>query len=412
MIKHFLAILILTVSAGAAELENLKGLLSDLQAVTDSKEQLQSLNGQLDAIRADIDEVKLLSYRVATLEQRPVVSATEDKSNKFTFVLENDEGGYADDSWEEIIAKGQALQETYWKKGETYWTETLGASPSGEGWYGTVDSPVITILCLEPEYWFRNTARVPGRFQVRSPARWQSVLRFYGTGPKNIIDDIAYGTATNAKVGMYVEPATFVGDGMVIRAFEQGLQNLIIVGMNGILPVYLAMNQDRFWMIDCNIQQHQGALIGIKHGPILNADTYPFPATQRKDGNVYLADPRFIGLQMEGPHTNKRPQAAMLLSGNNIIITDLNLYGWMQGPYMHGGQGRLINGLTIHDGITADGRRFCDSAEIVSYTMSTRSGNKPDAVSGIAGGFMEWVFPKRTRVPSKGGWHNAGESTL
>ena len=335
--------------------------------------------------------------------------------SKFEFVLEVDEDGhYSDESWEEIIKKGQELQYAYYKAAEDKYSKIWPLFP---GWHGSAMAPVIKIICEEPEYHFKDTKRLPGRFCLSSNRRWSSVLRFYGDGQKLLKDTIAYGTATNAPVGLYVEGKTKVQTSqgeMLMKPFEQTIEDVIICAHNGVLPIYLSMNQDRFCIRGAKILQHQGALIGIKHGPIINETNYPFPAIQDTEGNnVYLADPRFENLQMEGPHNNKRPQAAMLLSGNNIIISNLNLYGWMQGPYMHGGQNRLINGLTQHWGNTHDGRMYCSRDEIVSYTVSYRSNTKDsDCFSGIAGNFKKWYLPKRSRVPSKGGWHNAGESTL
>ena len=335
--------------------------------------------------------------------------------SKFEFVLGVDaDGHYSDESWEEIIKKGQELQYAYYKAAEDKYSKIWPLFP---GWHGSAMAPVIKIICEEPEYHFKDTKRLPGRFCLSSNRRWSSVLRFYGDGQKVLKDTIAYGTATNASVGLYVEGKTKVQTSqgeMLMKPFEQTIEDVILCAHNGVLPIYLSMNQDRFCIRGAKILQHQGALIGIKHGPIINETNYPFPAIQDTEGNnVYLADPRFENLQMEGPHNNKRPQAAMLLSGNNIIISNLNLYGWMQGPYMHGGQNRLINGLTQHWGNTHDGRMYCSRDEIVSYTVSYRSNTKDsDCFSGIAGNFKQWYLPKRSKVPSKGGWHNAGESTL
>ena len=335
--------------------------------------------------------------------------------SKFEFVLEVDaDGHYSDESWEEIIKKGQELQYAYYKAAEDKYSKIWPLFP---GWHGSAMAPVIKIICEEPEYHFKDTKRLPGRFCLSSNRRWSSVLRFYGDGQKVLKDTIAYGTATNAPVGLYVEGKTKVQTSqgeMLMKPFEQTIEDVILCAHNGVLPIYLSMNQDRFCIRGAKILQHQGALIGIKHGPIINETNYPFPAIQDTEGNnVYLADPRFENLQMEGPHNNKRPQAAMLLSGNNIIISNLNLYGWMQGPYLHGGQNRLINGLTQHWGNTHDGRMYCSRDEIVSYTVCYRSNTKDsDCFSGIAGNFKQWYLPKRSKVPSKGGWHNAGEHVL
>lgn len=335
--------------------------------------------------------------------------------SKFEFVLGVDaDGHYSDESWEEIIKKGQELQYAYYKAAEDKYSKIWPLFP---GWHGSAMAPVIKIICEEPEYHFKDTKRLPGRFCLSSNRRWSSVLRFYGDGQKVLKDTIAYGTATNAPVGLYVEGKTKVQTSqgeMLMKPFEQTIEDVILCAHNGVLPIYLSMNQDRFCIRGAKILQHQGALIGIKHGPIINETDYPFPCIQDTEGNnVYLADPRFENLQMEGPHNNKRPQAAMLLSGNNIIISNLNLYGWMQGPYMHGGQNRLINGLTQHWGNTQDGRMYCSRDEIVSYTVTYRSNTKDsDCFSGIAGNFKQWYLPKRSKAPSKGGWHNTGETLL
>ena len=116
---------------------------------------------------------------------------------------------------------------------------------------------------------------------------------------------------------------------------------------------------------------------------------------------------------MEGPHNNQRPQAAMTMSGANIIIQNLNLYGWMQGPYLYGGINRVINGLTQHWGNTSDGRMFCAKDEVMSYTVSYTDETKDtDSFTGIAGGFKQWYLKKGSRAPEKGGWHNVNEPIL
>lgn len=359
-----------------------------------------------------ISNINELSNKIDNLELSS--PETIHTSNKFEFVLEKDENGFSDDSWEDIIKKGQEIQYAYYKAAEDKYSKIWPLFP---GWHGSAMSPVIKIVCMEPEYHFKDTKRLPGRFCLSSPSRWSSVLRFYGDGEKVIKDTIPYGTATNAPIGLYVEGKTKIQTSqgeMLMKPFEQTIEDVIICAHNGVLPIYLSMNQDRFCIRGAKILQHQGALIGIKHGPIINETNYPFPAVQDTEGNnVYLADPRFENLQMEGPHTNKRPQAAMLLSGNNIIISNLNLYGWMQGPYLHGGQNRLINGLTQHWGNTHDGRMYCDRDEIVSYTVCYKNNTKDtDSFSGIAGNFKQWYIPKRSKLSSTGGWHKSGEYCL
>jgi len=398
------------------ELENKKpdlntGVISD---IADSVVGHAGLLRELQSL-IDLQAVKIKELESSNNSPSKTYSDVKLEPDKFEFVLGVDaDGHYSDESWEEIIKKGQELQYAYYKAAEDKYSKIWPLFP---GWHGSAMAPVIKIICEEPEYHFKDTKRLPGRFCLSSNRRWSSVLRFYGDGQKVLKDTIAYGTATNAPVGLYVEGKTKVQTSqgeMLMKPFEQTIEDVILCAHNGVLPIYLSMNQDRFCIRGAKILQHQGALIGIKHGPIINETNYPFPAIQDTEGNnVYLADPRFENLQMEGPHNNKRPQAAMLLSGNNIIISNLNLYGWMQGPYLHGGQNRLINGLTQHWGNTHDGRMYCSRDEIVSYTVCYRSNTKDsDCFSGIAGNFKQWYLPKRSKVPSKGGWHNAGEHVL
>jgi len=398
------------------ELENKKpdlntGVISD---IADSVVGHAGLLRELQSL-VDLQAVKIKELESVNDSPSKTPSDAKLEPAKFEFVLGVDaDGHYSDKSWEEIIKKGQEVQYAYYKAAEDKYSKIWPLFP---GWHGSAMAPVIKIICEEPEYHFKDTKRLPGRFCLSSNRRWSSVLRFYGDGQKVLKDTIAYGTATNAPVGLYVEGKTKVQTSqgeMLMKPFEQTIEDVILCAHNGVLPIYLSMNQDRFCIRGAKILQHQGALIGIKHGPIINETNYPFPAIQDTEGNnVYLADPRFENLQMEGPHNNKRPQAAMLLSGNNIIISNLNLYGWMQGPYMHGGQNRLINGLTQHWGNTQDGRMYCSRDEIVSYTVTYRSNTKDsDCFSGIAGNFKQWYLPKRSKAPSKGGWHNTGETLL
>lgn len=367
---------------------------------------------ELSKLADEIKEIATLADRVTALEEQKPEAANPDP---YAFTLrDEDADGYVDAEWESIIAKGQALQSKFWVKAEDYWGSRY-ASPSGEGWHGSAAMPVIRIVCSEPEYWFKDTARLPGRFQISCPSRWGSLLRFYGDGEHALVDDINYGVATEAPIGIYVEPSTRVqtdNGEMIARPFEQGIERVILQGLNGVMPIYLAMNQDRFVLNDCKILQHKGAQIGVKHGPILRARSYPFPAEQLTEGNVYLTDPRFEDCQMEGLHSGARKQAAIFVSGSNMIFSRLNLYGWNHGIYCHGGEGRVISGLTMHHGTTSDGRSWTRKEDIVAFLLSVRNGANPDAVSAVAGGFKEWILPKRSRVPSAGGWHNEGEACL
>jgi len=351
-------------------------------------------------------EITALKDQLANYKPEANIEVTK-PANKFEFVLEKDSQGFADESWEKIIKEGQRIQFEYWKKAEEKWGKIYKMFP---GWHGSAMSPVIKILAEEPEYYFKSTARLPGRFQLSSTRRWASILRFYATGDKVLKDDIRYATQTNAPIGLYVEGKTRVGE-MLIKPFEQTIDNVILCSMQKNIPIYLSQNQDRLNINNVKILSHGGANIGIKHGPALSKDNYPFDAIQDTTGDqVWLTDPRFQDLQLEGPHNNQRPQAAMVLCGANIIISNLNMYGWMQGPYLHGTKNALVNGITIHNGLTSDGRRFCADDEIITLTISKQDDN--DIVTGVAGGFKVWVLPKRGRVPSKGGWHNAGEVIL
>ena len=276
-----------------------------------------------------------------------------------------------DNSWDSIIKKGQEIQEEVYHSGERYWQGLQGDSPSGRGWYGTVSMPVITIVCTEPEYRFHSTKRLPGRFRLWSPARWGSTLRFYGDVGPTIHDNwtneagTPYGFKTDAPIGIYVEPTTDVSDTFRVRPFEQSIENCLIVAHNGVLPIYLADNQDRFCIRDCNIQQHQGATVGIKHGPPIKTGIIK----QAPMANVYLADPKFIDLQMEGPFKMDRPQAAIFCAGNNVHMRGLNLYGWLQGPYLHGGKNRYVQ-VQVHKSNTHDGRTPLKLDEVCGATLN------------------------------------------
>lgn len=276
-----------------------------------------------------------------------------------------------DASWDNIIAQGQAVQEKFYHEAEAFWQMKQGDSPSGYGWYGTQAMPVITIVCTAPEYNFRSTKRLPGRFRLWCPARNSSILRFHcNQGPTlhdNWTNDrgIPYGFKTDAPIGIYVEPTVTVKDRFVTRPFDQSIENVMIVAHNGTLPIYLADNQDRLTIRDCNILNHQGATVGIKHGPPVKTDLI----NQAPMANVYLADPKFIDIQMEGPHKMTRPQAAMFMAGNNVHIRGLNLYGWLQGPYLHGGKNRHIQ-CQVHKSNTHDGRTPLVLSEVCGATLN------------------------------------------
>lgn len=368
-----------------------------------------------------IDMLSQLACSVENLENQIIDQKNSPnlppKDNKYEFVLEKDADGSSDESWEKIIKEGQKIQYEYWKKAEKNWNSRVKMP---EGWHGSAMSPVIKIMCEEPEYIFKNTVRLPGRFCLSSSRRWSSVLRFYTFGDKVLKDDTGYGYKWDSPVCIYVEGKTYVkmpdGGEMVMKPFEQTIEEVIICPMLKGTPIYLSENQDRLSIRNCKILSHGGSQVGIRHGPKLAENKYPWEGVKQSkqgDYNVWLTDPRFVDLQMEGPHNNKRPQAAMFMTGANIMIQNLNLYGWMQGPYLHGGINRVINGLTQHWGNTSDGRKFCSKEEVVSYIVSYTSINRgSDAFDCVAGGFKRWYLPKAKPCPYTGGWHKKGEKIL
>ena len=398
---------------------------ADLSSFTDM---LHKLDNELKEIKNDTTtdksinditkDLKNIKNQLTTIQSSSNVNSPISSPNlKFEFVLGKDEEGFSDSSWEEIIKKGQQIQYEYWKEAEETWNKQFKMY---EGWHGSAMSPVIKIICEEPEYLFKNTVRLPGRFCLSSNSRWSSILRFYTFGDKVLKDDTGYGYKWDSPVCIYVEGKTHTkmpdGGTMIMKPFEQTIEEVIICPMTKGIPIYLSEDQDRLSIRDCKILSHGGAQVGIRHGPQLAENNYPWQGvTQSKkgDSNVWITDPRFVDLQMEGPHNNKRPQAAMFMSGANIIVQNLNLYGWMQGPYFHGGINRIINGLTQHWGNTNDGRMYCARDEVVSYTVSYTDNTKDtDSFSCIAGNFKQWYLKKHSRAPEKGGWHNQGELIL
>lgn len=432
------------IANGLTQTTDLQNLLTDLQEVSKTPERVDLIDQKISELQSKIDQLpdtQEMAMRLEILEKsaadvypkavaladnlgkritdlESAAPAAQPSNDPYTFVLRDDDGdGFIDDEWEEIIKAGQTLQAKVWAEKEQYWTDRIGTPPAGEvGWYGSSTMPVIRIVCESGEHFAHGTLRLPGRFELTSPSRWGAMIRFEADDQgKHLIDDIAYGVATNAKIGIYVEPKTIViteNGTMIVKPFEQTIERVVLVAMNGVLPVYLAQNQDRFLMDDCNVQQHQGAQIGIKHGPPLQGRSYPFPATQVLDGSTYLADPRITNVQFEGPHNATRKQAAVFMSGNNIQLTGLNFYGWTHGILCHGGQGRVVSGITMHDGITADGRRFTTKENIVAVALSTRTGLNPDSVSGVAGGFKVWILPKQSPAPETAGWYIKGQGIL
>lgn len=374
------------------------------------QQELDSIEKKLDKIQKDeADSLVAIAIAIAELKKEvKTLKQTQPKvfeqKDKFKFYLEKDENYFADESYKKIVAEGQKIQSEYWHSAE----ERLGkrfTSPSREGWLGSAVSPLIRIICYEPEYHFHDTLCLAGRMKLDGFG-WNTVLYHELDGDKVLIDDNGWGMQTNSPVSIYVEPATNV-DGMTIRSFEQQICNVILVSLNDGLPVYLGMNQDRFSMQNVNIQQHQGSLVGIKHGPLLDAPWYM--VDQVREGHVALPDPRFLNLQMEGPFSNERPQAAMMLSGINGIIQNLNLHGWAQGPIIFSDHDWLINGITANDGEKADNSKFIDRNKILLYCISQVEGTKRSAVTGANPSFEGWYLPKRSRAPRTAGFYRQGQ---
>jgi len=397
---------------------------SELSELLDEFRDLLSLKTRVEAIEGDLanskpqvteEQLKELSERLLAIESKPVSS----ESNPYVFELKDKNGdGYVDDEWEEIIAKGQARQADLYRKGQAFWSER--GIVKSQGWLGSAVSPVIQVVLKEPEYWFKNTVRLPGRFQIIGHARWGSVIRFEGNGDKVLIDDNRYGDQTNAPIGLYFEPSCWISPDdkgkIVMRNFTQTVEGVILSALNGVLPVYIAGDPDRLRMDTVKILQHNGARFGIKHGPILAQDSYPFPTEQLPvpAHNIYLKDPVFHELQLEGPQKlwfkdtrgrNTRKAAAMFLSGRAVRITGVTAYGWAQVVYLRG------QSCNVTD-VTAYPSTWIKPSDIVTVLISEKPNERPNSVSGTAGGFKVWKVPKHSTVPSAGGWHKEGERVL
>lgn len=366
-------------------------------------DKLSSMLG-IPADREKLDRtVSDIKTRLNELEARPANA----KTNPFVFELKNDSAGYADGSWEEIIRQGQAAQAGYRDKSESYWQDKQGNSPSGRGWYGSFEAPKVVILCTEPVYNFRNTARLAGSFQVTSHAHMGSVLRFHGDGPSVLKDDNGWWHQTNAPIGMYVEPSTLV-EGRDVRNFEQAISNVTIVGHRGSMPIYISDNAFNFRLNDCNLQSHQGSRIIVKHGPAVGASWYP--VKQKPSGNNYLPDPVFKDCLIEGVHKWDRRNTGICVSGNNIQFHGLNFYGVVTG-IMSTGQGRTVSACTLHHGATGDGRTWGTREQMALAILSRREGQNPDSIQNNP------TFPvinpiKQSRANESLGWYQKGEAFI
>jgi len=373
-----------------------------LQTLLKTLEDLLSLPEQVSKIRQS--HTASLQTLQAQVDQLQIPRTAPTGLMRYHYELDPKD---PDGSWSRIVKEGQAEQRKDFLEGEAYWTSKQGKSPSGYGWFGSVSMPVITIVATAPEYNFRSTKRLPGRFRLWSPTRWGSTLRFHCDEGPTLHDNwtnsagIAYGFKTDAPIGIYVEPTTYVDDQFHVRPFEQSIENCLIVAHNGTLPIYLADNQDRFWIRDCNIQQHQGAQVGIKHGPPIDTSII----RQAPMANVYLADPKFLDLQMEGPHNAQRPQTAIFAAGNNIHMRGLNLYGWLQGPYLHGGLNRYVQ-VQVHKSNTHDGRQPLPLHEVCGVTLNKYL---PGEVADCVGAGVAKYVPAEYVAPITFGTHRKGE---
>lgn len=372
------------------ELDTIEKKLDQTQKY--SSDGLTAVVAALNQIKGEFDELKRTQPKV--YEQK----------DKFKFYLEKDDDFFADKSFEHIKREGQKIQAEYWHSAE----ERLGnrfSSPYGEGWLGSAVSPLIRVMCYEPEYHFHNTICLGGRMKLDGYG-WNSIL-YHELDGDVLIDNNGWGMQTNSPVSIYVEPTTVV-NGVTIRPFEQQICNIICVSMNGGLPVYMGMDQDRFLMYNVNIQQHQGSTVGVKHGPVLKAPWYK--VEQVTEGrHVALPDPRFINLQMEGPFSNKRKQAAMLLSGTNGTISNLNMHGFTCGPIIFSDHYWNINGITAHNGKKANGIQFVPDDQILLYCISQVGEKKRSAINGACPAFDGWYLPKRSTAPETKGFYQKGE---
>jgi len=376
-------------------MKNLEELGKSLQAIASYPEHKADTEESLGQLNELLSRIK---NRVQALETT--------SSNPFEFTLKNDPYGFADDSWEDIILKGQALQAPYRDSSEQMW-EHQGPSPWGEGGYGSFEAPKVVIKCVEPVYRFKNTASLPGSFQLTSHAHMGSCLRFLSFGEVTLKDNNGWWHQTDAPVGLYIEPTTIV-KGRRIRNFEQSISNVTIVGQNGTMPIYISDNAFNLRIKDCNIQAHQGASIVIKHGPALTADWYP--VVQDPSGNNYLPDPIFSNCLIEGKHKWNRRNAGLCVSGNNIQFHGLNFYGVVTG-IMSTGQGRTVTACAMHDGGTHDGRTWAVKDQLALAIMKHKPGQNQD-VAQTLGTFPVVIKDKGYKFTRDIGWYKQGEQII
>lgn len=325
--------------------------------------------------------------------------------SKYAYLIEPDEDRFIDDAWARAIERGQREQLKVWKQGQEYWSKRE-RSPYGGGWLGSAVSPLIELVVADPWVHARGTLRVPGRMQGRAATRWGSIVYCEGDRGRSLIDNNGWGKQTNAPVGFYVEHGCEVG-GAMIYGFEQGLQDLIIVGLNGVLPIYIAQSPDRMHFYRLKILSHQGALVGIKHGPELRAPW--FTVKQRPDSNVSLPDPVFSGLQMEGPHSSMYGQAAAMLAGVNGLF-ESNLYGWQQGPMVFSDHQWDVS-VRVNDSVTGDGRSYTTPDRILPYCISQVKG-VPRSKASAAFFRDGWYVKKGSLAEESRGFYVKGQRII
>lgn len=325
--------------------------------------------------------------------------------SKHAYLIEPDGDRFIDDAWRRAIDRGQKEQLKVWQQGQEHWSKRV-QSPYGDGWLGSAVMPLIELVIDDSWVHAKGTLRVPGRMQGRAVARWGTIVYLEGDRDRSLIDDNGWGMQTNAPVGFYVEHGCEV-NGAMLYGFEQGLQDLVIVGMNGVLPIYIAHGPDRLHFYRLNIQQHQGGMVGIKHGPELRAPW--FDVKQRPDRNVALPDPVFRGLQMEGPHSSQYRQAAAMLSGNNGVF-EANLYGWQQGPMVFSDHQWDVS-VRVHDSITFDGRSYTTPDRILPYCISQVKAEKRSKAQ--AAYFKDgWYVKKGSLAEESRGFYVKGQRII
>ena len=378
-------------------METIENLVKELTSLANANSKLDDLSNEVITLRHMLEEnnraTMQVSGRIEALSELCSSTSETKPPNKYQFPLERDKAGYSDSSWRNILREGRKLQEPHYDEAVERWGKP-GQGPSFQGWAGTTGSPVVQIVATEPEYMFHGSARLPSRFQLTAQSRWGSVLRFASSGNDVLRDTIKYGAATGDPIGIYVEGAVEDAVGRIWKPFEQGVSNVVLSALNETLPVYLAQNQDRFAMDTVKILQHEGSTFGIKHGPALEGLT---------EGQTWLTDARFSNLQLGGPHSGVRPQAAMLAAGANIIISNWNLYGWLQGPYLHDDTNCVLNGIAMHHGKT-------DPDECLSYIICRSKKAMRSTVNAHTG--IGWYNPKRSPAPRTAGYHRKGEVLL